>query len=603
MLLLLLIIFCNIGLNQAVLLQCDFETYCNDFIIDEDWGLTDGAHPNPVNHDHTLNTTSGHYIFYDPHTTPEYPTVQIWMKDWLQPSTGKPHCFRMWYYTPRLYFPFNIQLAQGDDEQLIRIVASVQGKDISIDDWTLINITLPNERIKIFVRLNMTQGPLAFDDISVDYCDGPFPLPSKVLYSCDFESSCSNDFISLPKYTYQWSILSARDAIQIEPQAPSVDYTFGNASGHYAFLTNFKTMGKGAVGYLHLQKEFQITANDSYCLNFQYDGYAASYSNNLRVLVWNLDELKTVQMLWPQPSSNTKRMIGKNWGIINLPVGNYSLLFRLENKLDSANTFALDNIAIISCDYPPTKLRSEKSLLSFSCNFDDLTTCGMESIKIPPSTFNFPVFTGDTIPNQELGPTRDHTMNSSSGGFLYWNRTIPYTSYNMGMLYLSKTIEFNFGMCIKFSYYVKSWAYNKNRTSIAMNPVGCRSDSWFRMLDNSDGWQTVVVPASNIVCAATVEFDVNQRDSMSVSIAFDDIEIDQCNSIMPSTTTSTTSTTSQIITKSTRSSISSTKGTSTIPTSTSASTTRNNSHQQVYFERYNLIIFYLFYQIIRQLIF
>ena len=35
--------------------------------------------------------------------------------------------------------------------------------------------------------------------------------------------------------------------------------------------------------------------------------------------------------------------------------------------------------------------------------------------------------TGDTIPNRKLGPTRDHTTNSSSGGFVYWNQQLPYT--------------------------------------------------------------------------------------------------------------------------------------------------------------------------------
>ncbi|CAF5100442.1 unnamed protein product, partial [Rotaria socialis] len=53
----------------------------------------------------------------------------------------------MWYYTSRLSFPFNIQLVQGDDGQLVRIAATIKGKDPSINEWTLINVTLPNEKI------------------------------------------------------------------------------------------------------------------------------------------------------------------------------------------------------------------------------------------------------------------------------------------------------------------------------------------------------------------------------------------------------------------------------------------------------------------------
>ncbi|CAF4249543.1 unnamed protein product, partial [Rotaria sordida] len=49
---------------QTAILLCDFETFCNDFIIDNNWGFTDGLHPQSIDHDHTLNTSSGHYSFY-----------------------------------------------------------------------------------------------------------------------------------------------------------------------------------------------------------------------------------------------------------------------------------------------------------------------------------------------------------------------------------------------------------------------------------------------------------------------------------------------------------------------------------------------------------
>jgi hypothetical protein len=300
---LLLIFLCNAFLNQAAILQCDFETACNDFIIDSNWGLTDGLHPQAIDHDHTLNTSSGHYLFYNPQSSSRFPIAEIKTNGWLQPSTDRAVCFRMWYYTPTLSFPFNIQLVQGDDEQLTRIVASITGKDPSINDWTLINITLPNEKFKIFIRLNVTVKPLAFDDISVDYCDGPRPSPPKILYNCDFESSCSNDFVSLPAYRYQWSILNASDAVKIESRAPSVDYTFGNESGHYALLLNSKITGEANVGYLHLQKELQITSQESYCLNFYYYSSQESFLGNLKAYTLVSDESETIYTLWPGISS------------------------------------------------------------------------------------------------------------------------------------------------------------------------------------------------------------------------------------------------------------------------------------------------------------
>ncbi len=62
---------------------------------------------------------------------------------------------------------------------------------------------------------------------------------------------------------------------------------------------------------------------------------------------------------------------------MNLPIGNYSLLFRMESTDSFLRMFALDNIAISSCDYPPSQFHPRTSLLSFSCNFDNSTMCDM----------------------------------------------------------------------------------------------------------------------------------------------------------------------------------------------------------------------------------
>ena len=85
------------------------------------------------------------------------------------------------------------------------------------------------------------------------------------------------------------------------------------------------------------------------------------------------------------------------------------------------------------------------------------------------STFNFTVLTGNTIPDQELGPSRDHTNNSTSGGFLYWNQYLPLNASDRGRVYLLKTIEQNNGMCIKFAYYVKSKLVNSSTTVIRLS--------------------------------------------------------------------------------------------------------------------------------------
>ncbi|UJR19052.1 hypothetical protein I4U23_022183 [Adineta vaga] len=88
----------------------------------------------------------------------------------------------------------------------------------------------------------------------LDYFYASHTPPPKTLNSCDFKlssSSCTNDLVSLSEYLYQWSILNTTDGVKVQTGAPPMDYTFRNASGHYALLPGPKN---GYIGYLHLPK-------------------------------------------------------------------------------------------------------------------------------------------------------------------------------------------------------------------------------------------------------------------------------------------------------------------------------------------------------------
>lgn len=295
------ILLIHFAIGHTAILQCDFENNCDDFILDRNWGLTDGNHPQTITYDHTLNTSDGHYIFYTPKSDPPFHNVysEIKTRTWLELATDRAVCFYLWFFTPRLNLPFSIQVVQGDDEQLTRILTVIPGRDPQSATWTRVNVTLPAEKIKLFIRLNSSIGPLDFDDLSIDYCDEPPPEPLKTLYECDFESSCQDDFVTLPDYSYHWSIMSATNAMKVEPKAPSVDYTFKNQSGHYAIVPGTNSQDAGKVGYLLLERTFNVTSAESFCLNFQYYGYARSYKSHLNVYTQSLSTWKPLQMLWP----------------------------------------------------------------------------------------------------------------------------------------------------------------------------------------------------------------------------------------------------------------------------------------------------------------
>ena len=283
---------------SAQAFQCNFESDCTDFILDNNWGLTDGRHPIPIDHDHTLNTSDGHYIYYLP-TGPQFEYSQIQFKDWLEPSTDRATCLTMWFYTTNTPLTFSILFVQGDDEKLWRTAANVTGQNVTNNDWSLVSVVLPSERIKIFIRIYGSNVPLAFDDFSIDTCASPRPPMPSVLYGCDFESSCSDNFISLPDYPYQWAVIQAGKSPQSGDSPPSTDFTYGNESGHYAWVNAYTHTGPGRVGYFDTKQAFNIQADQSYCLNFEYYKYGAEDLANLKVYIrmWAMPHV--VQAIWP----------------------------------------------------------------------------------------------------------------------------------------------------------------------------------------------------------------------------------------------------------------------------------------------------------------
>ena len=297
MLLFVLIVFVSAcASSHSSLLLCDFEKPCRDFNTDFSWGVTNGLRPRPLDHDHTLKNSSGQYLFFIPRNGSRFPLAEIRAANWLHPPTDRAICFQLWYYTPPSDLIVSIQLLQGDDEKLSRVAASIFASDPTVTDWTFVQVPLPAEQIRIVIRLNATAGVLTLDDLSVDFCDRPPPAPRETLLDCDFESSCTDSFLSLPNYPYQWSTIQASDAVKNESQAPAVDYTFGNRSGHYAWLGNDNRIQSGNVGYLATRTVFNITAGQSFCVSLQYYNYRQASSGNL--LIYTMGS-EGVQRIWP----------------------------------------------------------------------------------------------------------------------------------------------------------------------------------------------------------------------------------------------------------------------------------------------------------------
>ncbi|UJR24016.1 hypothetical protein I4U23_026981 [Adineta vaga] len=226
------------------------------------------------------------------------------------------------------------------------------------------------------------------------------------------------------------------------------------------------------------------------------------------------------------------------------------------------HSFALDNIYITS------RLNQRHFMLFFNCDFDNMTMCSLQNDAQMNSANNFTVFTGDTVPDRELGPLMDHTSNSSTGGFAYWNQSSPPTFGNYGRLILKKEILQNFGICIRFAYFVNSTAKYRKATKLSIYGSDCYSrELWTLSLDDSHEWQIVTVSLPKFACNVQFSFSVSQGESVPISVAFDDIEFVQCYPFLPTTTTT-------VITNTT-SSVSSTTSVVTSTTTSLETSTRN----------------------------
>lgn len=291
------LVIIHVFTGHAFLFHCDFEKPCIDFNTDDNWNVMTGYNSELIDHDHTLNNNHGGYLFLKTKNR----LSKIKTINWIESSYDQAICFNLWYYTRQSRFSFDIQLLQDDDESLIRTIRSVSEENSSINDWTLVRVRLPSEKIKILIHLNATSdNSLAFDDLSVDICDEFRHLSTEGLLSFDGESSGIENFISLPSYPYQWSIIQAKSAVEQQEQAPAIDYTFKDQSGHYLWLANVDSIEKGNVGYLATKKSFHITEEVAYCLNFFYYGYGEIQMSHFKIYTRMVERPDIIQQLWPK---------------------------------------------------------------------------------------------------------------------------------------------------------------------------------------------------------------------------------------------------------------------------------------------------------------
>ena len=229
------------------------------------------------------------------------------------------------------------------------------------------------------------------------------------------------------------------------------------------------------------------------------------------------------------------------WAYTPLPIGNYSLLFRMDSDDEVGSSFALDSISVSSCGYPQRYFVGI-SHLEFTCDFDSSmdSTCGIRDDYTdlnPQSVINYTISSPNTIKDRELGPRK--ASGWSGDWFLYWSRSKQTSSTFINGQFKTPLVETNKDSCIRFAYFVNSTDVkpNENNTKIDVSIRDChRTTLWSIELDNSFGWKLATEPFYRTVCSQAIYFRITQRRPTPVAVAFDDITIVQCGALSVLTT-------------------------------------------------------------------
>ncbi|CAF1276301.1 unnamed protein product [Rotaria magnacalcarata] len=536
-----LLSFCLISTSQSQqLFGCDFEESCEHFLFDSYWIVE-----NVSSHaDHTYGNLSGHYITYTNSSVLQPFITTLRTRDWINTSSNLTAWFSNWFYSGPGGVYYQLELAQGDDLQA-RIPVGTIGFNPDDPQWRCTSIEMPyvNRFVPFILFTNITSS-LDLDDISVylSYSSKPIP-PIKTMFDCDFDKTFCPELVSLSNYSYSWSMVQAEQAQNYTIQAPDVDYSIGDKTGHYMWLNNSDSLQSGGAGYLST-RHFHFTMSDGiYCLSFQYYRFGVTFeTSKLTVLALDEDNQKSVDQIWPIDPMNYIYINQRwSWAYAPLPIGNYSLLFRMDSEYQVNSSFAIDSISVSSCEYSQEYF-SAISNIEFACDFDSsmYSTCGIQNDYTdlrPQSVLNFTIQSPNNINDRELGPRQ--TTGWSGEDFYYWSRSPHTSSILTSGQFKTPLIETNRDMCIRFAYFVNSTNVqsNENNTKIAVSVRGCEIENiWSIELDNSLGWQLVVKSFTPNACREAVYFRITQRRPTRIAVAFDDITIAQCGTLNVLTT-------------------------------------------------------------------
>ncbi len=172
----------------------------------------------------------------------------------------------------------------------------------------------------------------------------------------------------------------------------------------------------------------------------------------------------------------------------------------------------------------------------YKCDFEDCTMCEMNNQQ--NVSVNFTITTSDQTMSvdKKLGPSMDYTLQKPSGHFLSWYSPSKETHVANDGLIMTPSINIMPNSCLRFAYFINSSKTLDTLTTLVVGVFYCgqTSNLWEIETGNTLGWQMVEQQlTTKQQCSSTTQFFifVSSNTTQGVSVAFDNIVVDICQTI------------------------------------------------------------------------
>ncbi|XP_033638977.1 MAM and LDL-receptor class A domain-containing protein 1-like [Asterias rubens] len=522
---------------------CDFENgmcgYTQDKTEQFDWKLHKGHTPSygtGPSHDHTYQTSAGHYMYAEM-SSPQV-TGDKTRLDSPKYSKTPGRCLQFWYYNYGYNIgTLNVYKKANDVYNLIF------SRDYdSWQEWHVAEVTV--DSISAFqiifeaVRGTSWQGDIAIDDIRLR--DGAcFPFGS-----CNFETGdlCTWKNAEFNLDNFDW--IRQKGATLSYQTGPETDHTLGSEYGTYVFIESSSPRKEGDTAYL-LSAFFEP---DEYCFEFWYHMYGGDIGT-LSVKIWPSQTIFT--------ASGDK---GDQWRLARVhvvPDSKFPFELMVSGVVGTSHQgdIALDDFAILDGKCPDpvppcvTQCADDPSMCasdSQTCDFIDYckdgtdeSQCGHQCTfeadecnwkNYGSGSYDWVRHKGAT-PNENTGPTYDHTTLTDKGYYMYCA-----ASANTGSGWAefeSPTLHNSAASCqMRFWFHMQGQDIGTLQVYLA--------ESYYFLVpfiisgDQGDRWKEGIAPIGRIHDSFYVIIEAYRSFTVEGDIAIDDISFTGCGIPQPS---------------------------------------------------------------------